>query len=85
MVEKSALARLTAILAGTCRAKAQKDYSDSDLLVFVNWAQTALNVDIEDKEDFHKQPTQRGSAFTYKARRVFLYDAALNRLDQMSG
>ncbi len=85
MVEKGALARLTAILANTCRAKAQKDYSDSDLLVFVNWAETALNVDIEDKEAFHEQLLKEVSAFTYKARRVFLYDAALDRLDQSGG
>ncbi|MES2792551.1 MAG: hypothetical protein V4719_23260 [Planctomycetota bacterium] len=36
MVEKGVLARLTAKLADTCRAKAQKEYSHSDLLVFVN-------------------------------------------------
>jgi len=82
MVEKGALARLTAILANTCRAKAQKDYSD---LVFVNWAETALNVDIEDKEAFHEQLLKEVSAFTYKVRRVFLYDAALDRLDQSGG
>jgi hypothetical protein len=85
MVEKGALARLTAILADTCRAKAQKDYSATDLLVFANWAKTALNVDIEDKEAFHEQLLKEVSAFTYKARRVFLYDAALDRLDQIGG
>jgi hypothetical protein len=42
MVEKGALARLTAILADTCRAKAQKDYSDSDLLVFVKWGRDGI-------------------------------------------
>ncbi len=37
MVEKGAFARFTTIPANTCRAKAQKDYSDSGLLLFVNW------------------------------------------------
>jgi hypothetical protein len=40
---------------------------------------------VPNKEAFHEQLLKEVSAFTYKARRVFLYDAALDRLDQIGG
>jgi len=85
VTDDDALDSLVARLIETCKKKAIKDYSDATLIVAMNWLEATLNVDDEDKEAFHKNVVAHMSAITFKAKRVFLYDGALDRMSAIGG
>jgi hypothetical protein len=85
VTDDAALERLVGMLLETCRKKAQKDYGDATLIVAMNWLEAALNVDEEDKEDFHRRVVEDMSKISFKAKRVFLYDGAVDRATQIGG
>jgi hypothetical protein len=85
LVRAKALEHLMGILVETCEKKSQKHYRDCDLLISVNWAESVLNVDDEDKEDFHNQLVAKVSSVAFRAKRVFLHETALDRVSRIGG
>lgn len=80
-LESESIPALRATLIATCVEKAQKDYSDSTLLIVMDWEELHwLFDDAGAQEAFHEGVISEISALPFRARRVFLYNGITDQL-----